>query len=92
MSAAHTPGQWAIDWEQGYVHAEGAPIVAEPFNMTGPQWQTGQANARLIAAAPDLLAMLKEMTDLAETYGAGKDCDGNIIAARELIAKAEGAA
>ena len=39
-----------------------------------------------------LLAMLKEMTDLAEAYGVGLDCDGNIIAARELIAKASGGA
>ena len=41
---------------------------------------------------PELLAMLKEMTDLAEAYGVGLDCDGNIIAARELIAKASGGA
>jgi bacterioferritin-associated ferredoxin len=49
------------------------------------------ANARLIAAAPELLEHLRQMTDLAERYGVGEDCDGNIIAARAAIAKAEAA-
>ncbi len=39
-----------------------------------------------------LVAALREMTDLAERYGVGADCDGNLIAARQLIAEVEGGA
>lgn len=53
MSAKHTPGPWGIDWQNCYVHAPGMPIVAETWNMTGARWVEGQANARLIAAAPE---------------------------------------
>lgn len=54
--------------------------------------RTMQANSAtsdqtLMAA---LLSNLKMMTDLAEAYGVGEDCDGNIIEAREVIARAEG--
>lgn len=47
------------------------------------------AASPLESAAPELLAALRDVTDLAERYGAGEDCDGNILAARAAIAKAE---
>ncbi len=63
--SAHTPGPWI---------AEGAEIVAlvdpehtatyyAPVCTIDDEWSTGivEANARLIAAAPDLLAALQNM-------------------------------
>lgn len=97
MKISHTPGPW-IDDKTGKVsdahyctiaHCQsyGASII--PSGYVAP-WHRYLANARLIACAPDLLTQLAEMTDLAERYGVGKDCDGNILAARELIARAKG--
>jgi hypothetical protein len=37
------------------------------------------------SAVSKLVECLKIMTNLAERYGAGADCDGNILEARELI-------
>lgn len=69
MIGKHTPGPWTVDtqWTHGnagFVHAgEGSPragarvaIVTGMGGPTGPWWDEAEANARLIAAAPDLLA------------------------------------
>jgi hypothetical protein len=66
----HTPGPWSCEriWDThtARIHARvdgGVPVaLAEAFTMR----ETGQreANARLVAAAPDLLALLIELTDI----------------------------
>jgi hypothetical protein len=90
--ATHTPGPWAAN-DDGLVlgnldNYEGeAPLVctcgsADDFNM---EPDLHLANARLIAAAPDLL-------DALETIAAGNtDPDRMVEIAREAIAKVEGA-
>ena len=76
MSAPkHTPGPWKVD-ASGCVHQQGnkwsfipliSPWAESAFDHTD---QIALANARLIAAAPDLLAALQELyyarTDKAE--------------------------
>lgn len=68
----HTPGPWG--WDAGIVPPDGperyADIYADDgdtivanFNALIPE---GEANARLIAAAPDLLARLKGVLPLIE--------------------------
>lgn len=42
------------------------------------------------SAVSQLVEVLKTITDLAERYGVGNDCDGNIIEARELIEQCAG--
>lgn len=83
--AAHTPGPWTADIP--YIHAgDTEENLAECLGegMSDELW----ANARLIAAAPDLLAALKAM--------AGHKCVGrgcfNVAheAAVAAIARAEG--
>ena len=89
--AKHTPGPWTCDEisDLGFYEViGGGGVIVEP----GSAYPSGLADARLIAAAPDLLAILK---------GGHVDDDGVICssegrahnypcAACEVIAKAEG--
>lgn len=67
MSAAHTPGPWYLDWDMTRinVHAEGVQIAivrrSTKDGTASPIYDDAEAraNARLIAAAPELLAACK---------------------------------
>lgn len=81
---AHTPGPWWVDADPG----EGVE-VHDGFGRTASVWgeeDTATANARLIAAAPDLLAALRRLVDYCDNHS---DYD-SIGAACAAIAKAEG--
>lgn len=54
--AGHTPGPWAVDREND-VLSDGGDFVAAVF---GDETCREEANARLIAAAPDLLAEVEQ--------------------------------
>ena len=104
QAAKHTPGPWqAVHeghrlsvWAEGYgfIHTHEVPHV-----NTGAT-ETANANARLIAAAPELLEALEEVRELIEGYVDVKDGDyGKPVANKamqatqlidEAIAKAEG--
>lgn len=68
----HTPGPWEVierrdahQWPEGYViKGWGANVLACVYD-TGNDYvsATGQANAQLIAAAPDLLEALNQSND-----------------------------
>ena len=64
MSAKHTPGPWSDDVEEGIpgVFAEDGVAVAYTGEVAGIvrhfQRDNCEADARLIAAAPELLSML----------------------------------
>ena len=106
MSAQHTPGPWKVEpQEYGVVitHQGGSMAAAYPEDMLGRK-HDALANARLIAAAPDLLAVLER---IARPLDCGcVPCTGqcrsqealSIIIeemqddARDAIAKAKGAA
>lgn len=92
--AKHTPGPWHVgDQGAGYpVRAEqpkwqggGRAICAcRPANRTNEAHQEAHANARLIAAAPELLAALEQALAVhGDHYSWGPD-------ARAAIAKATG--
>jgi hypothetical protein len=68
----------------------GGEVVAD----LGEAPDANRANARLIAAAPDLLAVLRRLDKWAEQdkTGAARDVQGIITEARQAIAKAEGRA
>jgi hypothetical protein len=101
---SHTPGPWQIsgpskpDNVGGRDYAvldEQTKIIAECYEKVGPSdTRPAYANARLIAAAPELLQACKELVDIASglrrnpnrTYGA---VDA-IVEAEKAIAKAEG--
>lgn len=97
----HTPGPWkAMHPDSGLIcHAEDDVFIAQAFCERSinqidpvPRNEQGEANARLIAAAPELLAALKGLV-------AGFDHTSTILewetmlealrVAREVIAKAK---
>ena len=93
----HTPGPWQIcssDDGRPYIRAgESGPIVAKAYRATvghGPL--PGTANARLIAAAPELLAALEQLVRM----DLGLDCCDTDEQARRwavgraAVAKAKG--
>ena len=56
MSAQHTPGPWHTAGDQGVQIRSQRDQIAKVWTMRGNEWK---ANARLIAAAPELLEALK---------------------------------
>lgn len=88
MSGQHTPGPWRVfgataeNGTSNEIHADGE-FIARVF-MNGNTLKR-EANARLIAAAPDLLAALEKLARLGngDQYG---NSEGNMIA-RAAIAK-----
>lgn len=69
MSGRHTPGPWfSTDskWNTGkmgggYIRAESGPFVAACMHMNERRKMPFEANARLMAAAPDMLEALQGM-------------------------------
>jgi len=84
MSAQHTPGDWHVHTNDLWstVHA-GDTLVADVIRNSD--------DARLIAAAPDLLAALRACVDLMQSahLPGGRDFV-EYAAARAAIARAEG--
>jgi hypothetical protein len=99
MSAGHTPGPWTH-------HPYDNIITGGVDDRTLLEWQARSlhvsiderdANARLIAAAPDLLAELRKFVDGEFTYYAGKVIgidarltEDDVNRARAAITKATG--
>lgn len=90
----HTPGPWRAeigDENEPWSH-QWPRIVSDEYEVVGTEglygdFETDCANARLIAAAPELLAALKECVCALETCG--KDYRATELA-RAAIAKATG--
>jgi hypothetical protein len=90
----HTPGPWVWGYygmnDEWVRTGDGEAVVPVGYNQS-----EREANARLIAAAPELLAALKRAIEVLDaegiTYG---NCDDEPLdvlnAARAAIAKAEG--
>ena len=91
MSAKHTPGPWFVqDIPTASIYispAGGRPSVALALTKVNVPAGETMANARLIAAAPDLLEALRYLLDN------DGDCSADGIATcRAAIAKATGEA
>ena len=87
MTAKHTPGPWHLGKEGYYfqsVRDQNEHITAD-VNITRSDGEGG-ANARLIAAAPDLLAALESMIAKIDADKLPISCS----IARAAIAKAKG--
>jgi len=88
---AFTPGPWShsfesVDPEWAIVTTSGGAVIA---NVNADHRQ--EANARLIAAAPDMLAMLSNLLEGGLIVGLTVEITGNARqAVSDLIAKTEG--
>lgn len=103
MSAQHTPGPWRLDSDEGCCGVLGPDgfMVADCtiFSLLpdAPSPERWDANARLIAAAPDLLALAYQYaSECGECAGVGitpedEDC-AECRFIRVVINKAKGAA
>lgn len=98
METKHTPGPWLRDRESGFdcdVRAANGRKIASVNVQNAPKSKKGwlsrqkenEANARLIAAAPELLAALQAIMDLNPQLPMGYTEE-----ARAAIAKATGEA
>ena len=95
MKNQHTPGPWAADIRLAQAiivdthgHAV-ADIARHEFSVTEQSYsdQRIEANANLIAAAPELLQIAKDYVLLCQLH----DLEGAVLdSARTAIAKAEG--
>lgn len=95
----HTPGPWTVDWDydEGWNHhiesSPGNRICFMAHDGADHQKQF-DANARLIAAAPDMLAALKDLLAIIDAQRWGRPWAGRphaeADAALAAIAKAEG--
>lgn len=97
MTSKHTPGPWII--KENFVVAEfpgaSATFVAKPLHVRidngAGDVSKALANARLIAAAPELLEALKDLCTLAGGYGASPDDLRRALSnAEAVVKKAEG--
>ena len=105
QEAAHTPGPWPMTCSgdgkrivigAGLVEGPNGYEVAEVYSDDCPR-ALAEANARLIAAAPDMLAALKAVAVAASSESRAVDVISFLIALKGLalmvhaaIAKAEG--
>ena len=93
--ATHTPGPWSIvNWGEATDHPYIVPAKENPetqreskiCDVYNPE---SEANARLIAAAPELLELCKEAVEV--YYDAGLDNTDHVVKRmKSAIAKAEG--
>lgn len=111
MKAKHTPGPWrhnGLERSKPHVHDEQKAVAvwAGETPVALCKWDVGRygpvddetadANARLIAAAPDLLVILKRILYAHDTGNCGASMGEAILCrsyaehARAAIAKAEG--
>jgi hypothetical protein len=94
MTVNHTPGPWKAEKENAHTgqvatcHGDGDGW----WEIWSPNWGDGinaEANARLIAAAPELLEVLECILDISEDIIPLGSCGEK---ARAAIAKAKGEA
>jgi len=83
--SGHTPGPWTV--QGAYIGTDDAHVAQVKGEGRGVTFQRAEANAALIAAAPDLLAVLQDVAD----FWVGGDVPPELDARmRAAIAKATG--
>lgn len=85
MNAQHTPGPWFTEATSTIGHHY--IVDSEGFTIATPS-PMGQANARLIAAAPELLSALRQLMEYTGGWNSPPDHPCGI--ARDALTKATG--
>ena len=65
----HTPGPWNYDRSGYSLYVNSGRELVTALSMDGKRLETSEANARLIAAAPDLLKSLERWQTFARNNG-----------------------
>ena len=91
----HTPGPWVWEhWQMGLTAQNGTSVLAyydyEGMSLHGKTEDEHEANAHLIAAAPDLLEALEAIVATWDGPKYNHFMADNIDLARAAIAKAKG--
>ena len=88
--ATFTPGLWEVSSHQTQIHSERYGLVATLQEFT--EKSTTQANARLIAAAPEMYEMCKLLEECMENIDGkdGWDASYELAKVREVLAKVKG--
>lgn len=89
-TSGFTPGPWTYAGRLGYGHLIDPNIAVAYGGKTSGKSDSGEANAHLIAAAPDLLAAAKNL--MASTYAENYRLISPFKELAAAIAKAEGRA
>ena len=87
--SVHTPGPWYV----AELCANRIKVESHQDGYVAEVWRygaDGDANARLISAAPELLEALKGLLSHLESWKILETADGDIARTRAAIAKAEG--
>jgi len=96
MSVPHTPGPWRVSGDEvpecWIIENGEGDFIAQCEDRRGFVSLDGIVNARLIAAAPELLEALTVLADNIEHAFPALASLGPLTAARAAIAKATGAA
>ena len=90
--SAHTPGPWTVIGKQGYAVWCGNEILTSAMRGNTISPATAHANARLIAAAPELLSLLQAWVAGCgdEHFSTKQECRELIQRSGNVIAKALG--
>lgn len=90
MTEKHTPGEWVLEpFGRGVAVVNGDRIIAECKARNGSELASCEANARLIAAASDLLAACRDLIVENDKFGGCPQSSPAWTVARTAIAKAE---
>ncbi len=96
MGSKHTPGPWKTDGDEIILSSDGRNLADVWTEFAAIPRDEAVANARLIAAAPELLEALPALIVIALDSLDGMDaetreeCERDIAKARAAIAKATG--
>lgn len=88
--SAHTPGPWKAEYSEGDEWEVLAGANLPIAYISGWAGRSAKVNARLIAAAPDLLAALAGIIEIGKRDMTNPKYDAYFEEARAAIAKAEG--
>ena len=95
MKSAHTPGPWQVFYMPASSDTDDEHHFALVANKNKSTFDENNSNARLMAAAPDLLEALQRLMPIlnrAESNASGnpewEDVSGRVNKARAAIAKA----
>ncbi len=93
---AHTPGPWRDDGgtiltdERTVAQVDLTAPITHALQLIDTTAEQLRADARLIAAAPDLLDALRVLVQRVEQYAPSMDREGDLIEAKAALRKAGG--